>query len=120
MQDIVSRVSEAIRDKLSEIWDSVKRTIEEKWGAIKEWFDQIWQKIKDVFKLDEMTQIGKKMMDKFWDGMKGVWNDITTGLVESRERLAMLSTKLLMERKTYLVRLKTTQKRKRRKIPLAR
>ncbi|MFW6678792.1 phage tail protein [Lacrimispora sp. AGF001] len=80
MQDIVTRVSEAIRDKLSEIWDSVKRTIEEKWGAIKEWFDQIWQKIKDVFKLDEMTQIGKNMMDKFWDGMKGVWNDITDWL----------------------------------------
>lgn len=80
MQDIVTRVSEAIRDKLSEIWDSVKRTIEEKWSAIKEWFDQIWQKIKDVFKLDEMTQIGKNMMDKFWDGMKGVWNDITDWL----------------------------------------
>ena len=80
MQDIVTRVSEAIRDKLSEIWDSVKRTIEEKWNAIKEWFDQIWQKIKDVFKLDEMTQIGKNMMDKFWDGMKGVWNDITDWL----------------------------------------
>ncbi|MDW2799900.1 hypothetical protein RZO55_20215 [Clostridium boliviensis] len=80
MQDIVTRVSEAIRDKLSEIWDSVKRTIEEKWNAIKEWFDQIWQKIKDVFKLDEMTQIGKNMMDKLWDGMKGVWNDITDWL----------------------------------------
>lgn len=80
MQDIVTRVSEAIRDKLSGIWDSVKRTIEEKWSAIKEWFDQIWQKIKDVFKLDEMTQIGKNMMDKFWDGMKGVWNDITDWL----------------------------------------
>ena len=80
MQDIVTKVSEAIRDKLSEIWDSVKRTIEEKWNAIKEWFDKIWQKIKDVFKLDEMTQIGKNMMDKFWDGMKGVWNDITDWL----------------------------------------
>ncbi|NNJ31595.1 phage tail protein [Lacrimispora defluvii] len=80
IQEIVTKVSEAIRDKLSEIWDSVKRTIEEKWSAIKEWFDQIWQKIKDVFKLDEMTQIGKNMMDKFWDGMKGVWNDITDWL----------------------------------------
>jgi phage-related protein len=80
IQDNITKVSEAIRDKLSEIWDSVKQTIEEKWNAIKEWFDQIWQKIKDVFKLDEMTQIGKNMMDKFWDGMKGVWNDITNWL----------------------------------------
>ena len=80
IQDNITKISEAIRDKLSEIWDSVKRTIEEKWNAIKEWFDQIWQKIKDVFKLDEMTQIGKNMMDKFWDGMKGVWNDITDWL----------------------------------------
>ncbi len=27
-----------------------------------------------------MTQIGKNMMDKFWDGMKGLWNDITDWL----------------------------------------
>ncbi len=80
IQGNISKASESIRDKLSKIWDSVKRTIEEKWNAIKEWFDQIWQKIKDVFKLDEMTQIGKDMMGKFWDGMKGVWNDITDWL----------------------------------------
>lgn len=72
----------AIRDKLSEIWDSVKATIEEKWTAIKDWFGEIWQKIKDVFKLDEMTQIGKDMMNNFWDGMKGVWTDITSWLGE--------------------------------------
>ena len=80
MQDIVTRVSEAIRDKLSEIWDSVKRTIEEKWNAIKEWFDQIWQKIKDVFKLDEMLEIGKGVMNKVWDGMQEVWKSITSWL----------------------------------------
>lgn len=80
IQDIVTKVSEAIRDKLSEIWDSVKRTIEEKWNAIKEWFDQIWQKIKDVFKLDEMTQIGKDMMNNFFSGMQEVWKDITSWL----------------------------------------
>ncbi len=80
MQDIVTRVSEAIRDKLSEIWDSVKRTIEEKWNAIKEWFDQIWQKIKDVFKLDEMLEIGKGVMNKLWDGMQEVWKSITSWL----------------------------------------
>ena len=80
MQDIVTRVSEAIRDKLSEIWDSVKRTIEEKWSAIKEWFDQIWQKIKDVFKLDEMLEIGKGVMNKLWDGMQEVWKSITSWL----------------------------------------
>ncbi|MGC6177005.1 phage tail protein [Lacrimispora sp. 38-1] len=80
MQDTVTKVSEAIRDKLSEIWDSVKQTIEEKWNAIKEWFDQIWQKIKDVFKLDEMTQIGKNMMNNFLSGMQEVWKDITSWL----------------------------------------
>lgn len=68
---------EAIRDKLSEIWDSVKATIEEKWTAIKEWFVKIWQKIKDVFKLDEMLDIGKGIMNKLWDGLKSVWSDIT-------------------------------------------
>ncbi|SET80013.1 Phage-related protein [Lacrimispora sphenoides] len=67
----------AIRDKLSEIWDSVKATIEEKWTAIKDWFGEIWQKIKDVFKLDEMTQIGKDMMNNFWDGMQEIWRSIT-------------------------------------------
>ena len=67
----------AIRDKLSEIWDSVKRTIEDKWTAIKEWFVKIWQKIKDVFKLDEMLDIGKGIMNKLWDGLKSVWSDIT-------------------------------------------
>lgn len=70
-------VFSAIRDKLSEIWDSVKTTIEEKWTAIKEWFVKIWQKIKDVFKLDEMLDIGKGIMNKLWDGLKSVWSDIT-------------------------------------------
>lgn len=68
---------EAIRDKLSEIWDSVKATIEEKWTEIKEWFAQIWQNIKDIFKLDEMLEIGKGIMNKLWDGMKQIWDDIT-------------------------------------------
>ncbi len=75
-----SEVFEAIRDKLSEIWDSVKSTIEVKWNAIKEWFGEIWQKIKDVFKLDEMLQIGKDVMNRFWEGMKGVWSNITDWL----------------------------------------
>ena len=68
---------EAIRDKLSEIWDSVKATIEEKWTEIKEWFAQIWQSIKDIFKLDEMLEIGRGIMNKLWDGMKQIWDDIT-------------------------------------------
>ena len=66
----------AIRDKLSEIWDEVRKTIEEKWNAIKEWFDNIWKKIKDVFKLDEMVEVGKGIMTKLWDGLKAVWEDI--------------------------------------------
>ena len=65
-----------IRDKLSEIWDEVRKTIEEKWNAIKEWFDNIWKKIKDVFKLDEMVEVGKGIMTKLWDGLKAVWEDI--------------------------------------------
>ncbi|WP_349947346.1 hypothetical protein ABFV83_02340 [Lacrimispora sp. BS-2] len=77
-----SEVFEAIRDKLSEIWDSVKSTIEEKWIAIKDWFGEIWQKIKDVFKLDEMLEVGKNVMNSFWNGMKGVWADITGWLGE--------------------------------------
>ncbi len=72
-----SEIFGALRDKLSEIWDRVRQTIEEKWNAIKAWFDEIWTKIKDVFKLDEMTNVGKGIMDKLWDGMKGVWNDIS-------------------------------------------
>ena len=72
-----TEVFEALRDKLSEIWDSVKATIEEKWTAIKDWFGEIWQKIKDVFKLDEMTQVGKDVMNSLWKGMKEIWNSIT-------------------------------------------
>lgn len=68
---------EAIRDKLSEIWDAVKTTIEEKWNAIKEWFSEIWQKIKDVFKPDEMLKVGKDIMNKLWNGMKEIWENIT-------------------------------------------
>ncbi|WP_124067384.1 hypothetical protein [Clostridium sp. E02] len=75
-----SEIFEALRDKLSEIWDSVKSTIEEKWNSIKTWFDEIWQKIKDVFKLDEMLEIGKSVMNKLWDGMKAIWTDITDWL----------------------------------------
>ena len=66
----------AIKDKLSEIWDSVKSTIEEKWTAIKEWFHETWEAIKNAFKLDEMVEIGRDMMNNLWDGLKGVWEDI--------------------------------------------
>lgn len=65
-----------IRDKLAGIWDSVKQTIEDKWNAIKKWFSEIWQKIKGVFKPDAMTEIGKSIMNKLWEGLKGIWNDI--------------------------------------------
>lgn len=75
-----TEIFEAIREKLSLIWDGVKSTIEEKWNAIKDWFDQIWQKIKDVFKLDEMTQIGKNIMNSLWEGMKSIWSSITDWL----------------------------------------
>lgn len=85
----------AIRDKLSEIWDSVKATIVEKWTAIKDWFGEIWQKIKDVFKLDEMTQIGKDMMNNFWDGMKGVWADITSWLGEIADTVGRAFTSII-------------------------
>ena len=67
---------EAIRDKLSEIWDNVRSTVEEKWNAIKEWFEDIWKKIKDVFKLDEMVEIGKNVMTKLWNGLQEVWESI--------------------------------------------
>lgn len=77
IKEKAAEIFEAIREKLSQIWDSVKSTIEEKWNSIKEWFDQIWQKIKDVFKLDEMTEIGKNMMNNFWNGMQEVWKSIT-------------------------------------------
>lgn len=75
-----TEIFEAIREKLSLIWDGVKSTIEEKWNAIKDWFDQIWKKIKDVFKLDEMTQIGKNIMNSLWEGMKSIWSSITDWL----------------------------------------
>lgn len=67
----------AIRDKLQEIWNQVRATIEEKWNGIKAWFDEIWKKIKDVFRLDEMLELGKGVMNKFWEGMKSIWDDIT-------------------------------------------
>lgn len=69
-------IFESIRDKLSEIWDAVKATIEEKWNAIKAWFSEIWQAIKSIFKLDEMVDVGKGIMNKLWDGLKAVWDEI--------------------------------------------
>lgn len=72
-----SEVFNQIKDTLSGIWDSVKQTIEDKWNAIKDWFASIWQNIKDIFKLDEMLEIGKAVMNKLWDGMKQIWKDIT-------------------------------------------
>lgn len=76
IKEKATEIFEAIREKLSQIWDSVKSTIEEKWNAIKTWFDEIWQKIKDVFKLDEMTQVGKNIMNSLWEGMKSIWSSI--------------------------------------------
>lgn len=76
LKDSASEIFNSIKDKLSEIWDSVKSTIEEKWNAIKEWFDGIWQKIKDIFNLDEMLQVGKNIMNKLWEGMSNIWEDI--------------------------------------------
>lgn len=72
-----AEIFESIRDKLSEIWDSIKSTIEEKWNAIRDWFAEIWEKIKSVFSLEEMLEIGKGVMNKLWDGMKSVWEEIT-------------------------------------------
>ena len=80
IQVLATDTFSAIRDKLSEIWDSVKAAIEERWNAIKDWFGGIWQKIKDVFKLDEMLEIGKAVMNKLWDGMKAIWTNISNWL----------------------------------------
>lgn len=76
IKNTATEIFEGLRDKLSEIWDAVKATIEEKWTAIREWFAGIWQDIKDVFKLDEMVQVGKDIMNKLWDGLKSIWNDL--------------------------------------------
>lgn len=70
----------ALQNNLSEIWDGVRSTVEEKWNAIKEWFEGIWKGIKDIFKLDEMLEIGKGVMNKLWDGLQEVWEDITKWL----------------------------------------
>lgn len=77
LKEKAREIFEALREKLSEIWDSVKKTVEEKWTAIKIWFEGIWKKIKDVFKLDEMLQIGKNIIDNLWKGMKSIWNSVT-------------------------------------------
>lgn len=85
IKDTAAEIFEALRDKLSEIWDAVRAAIEEKWDAIKEWFGEIWQKIKDIFKLDEMVDIGKGIMNKLWEGLKGIWEDIKAWLGEIAE-----------------------------------
>lgn len=76
IKDKASEIFEALRDKLSEIWDAVKSTIEEKWNAIKQWFSDTWQAIKDIFKVEEMVQVGKNVMNKLWEGLKAVWEEI--------------------------------------------
>lgn len=86
IQLAATEIFEAVRDKLSEIWDSVKGTIEEKWAAIKLWFEETWQNIKDIFNVEEMVEVGEGIMTKLWDGLKGVWDDITVwlgGVVET-------------------------------------
>lgn len=85
IKNTATEIFEAIRDKLSEIWDAVKSTIEEKWDAIKAWFGEIWQGIKDIFKLDEMVDIGKGIMNNLWEGLKEIWKGIwnwLTGIAE--------------------------------------
>ena len=85
-----AEIFEALRDKLSDIWDNVRSTVEDKWSAIKEWFEDIWKKIKDVFKLDEMVEIGKDVMNKLWDGLKAVWEEITvwlSGIVDTVKQI---------------------------------
>ena len=70
----------AIRDKLSEIWTSVHSTIVTKWTAIKNWFSACWTAIKNIFRLDEMLEIGKGVINKLWDGMKSVWESVVSWL----------------------------------------
>lgn len=77
--DIKSNAEElfsAIRDKLKEIWESVWQTLKDKWNEIKEWLGETWQKIKEVFKIDEMLEIGRNIMSRLWDGLCEVWEDI--------------------------------------------
>lgn len=73
-------VFQGLRDTLAGLWDEVKGTIEEKWNAIREWFAEIWQKIKDIFNPEEMLEVGKSFMNKLFDGMKAVWEDMTAWL----------------------------------------
>ena len=80
IKDLAGTLFGELRDKLSEIWDAVKATIEEKWNAIYEWFSDIWQKIKAVFNIEEMVEVGKGVMNKLWDGLKNVWEEITSWL----------------------------------------
>lgn len=80
IKEKAAEIFEALKKNLSEIWDKVKETIEEKWNSIKEWFIDTWENIKAIFKLDEMLEIGKGIMNKLWDGLKEVWEDITKWL----------------------------------------
>lgn len=80
IKDKAAEIFETVRDNLAEIWDSVKSTIEEKWTAIKEWFSGIWEDIKNVFQPDQMIEVGQNIMNKLWDGLKSIWDDITRWL----------------------------------------
>lgn len=80
IKDLAGTLFGELRDKLSEIWDAVKATIEEKWNAIHEWFSDIWQKIKAIFNIEEMVEVGKGVMNKLWDGLKDVWEEIISWL----------------------------------------
>lgn len=80
IKELATTTFTAIRDKLSEIWDAVRKTIEEKWTDIKNWFSGIWTAIKEIFRLDEMLEVGKGVMTKLWDGMKNVWDNVLSWL----------------------------------------
>lgn len=66
-------------------WDSIKATTEKVWNGIKSFFVGLWDGIIDYLKGIPSTfnNIGTNMFNSLWDGLKGVWTNITSWVENS-------------------------------------
>jgi phage-related minor tail protein len=65
-------------------WDKIKETTIEIFNAIKQWIIDKFTEIKVWLtgSLESFKQIGKDIFNYMWDGLKNVWNNISTWMTE--------------------------------------
>ena len=87
--DTVKAKCAELQKKLSEIWTNIKTTISTTIDEIKlsvtNKFDEVKQSIFD--KADAYKQAGQAIFQGVWDGMTGIWKDISSWVTEKVEWL---------------------------------